>query len=116
MSNLKHPHQKYIATFVFATDNSVRQYTFGGGGRICTAVHDNIQTTSTNFVIAFLRTKLQKEWLDRQLKSLGHLTVLHFVLVCKVFSNICSLFHPITYYDTCQGIYAILPGSIFCPL
>ncbi len=28
MSILKHPHQKYIATFVFATENSVRQYTF----------------------------------------------------------------------------------------
>lgn len=49
MSNLKHPHQKYIATIVFATDNSVRQYTFGGGGRICTAVHNNFQTTSTNY-------------------------------------------------------------------
>ena len=44
-----HPHQKYIATVsMFATDNSVRQYTFGGGDGNRTHVHNNFQTTSTN--------------------------------------------------------------------
>ena len=49
MSILKHPHQKYIATFVFATENSVRQYTFGGGGGNRTHVHNNFETISTNY-------------------------------------------------------------------
>jgi len=45
-SLLSHPvetgraHQKYIATYVFASDNSDRQYTFGGPGGNRTPVQD----------------------------------------------------------------------------
>ena len=42
-----HPHQKYIATFVFAT-RAVRQYTCGGDGEIRTPVLPNFLITSTN--------------------------------------------------------------------
>ena len=46
-----HPHQKYIATVsMFATDNSVRQYTFGGGG--------GIEATSTTTFKQLLRITL----------------------------------------------------------
>ena len=41
LSKPSHPHQKYIATVsMFATDNSVRQYTFGGGGENRTPVQN----------------------------------------------------------------------------
>jgi hypothetical protein len=33
---------------MFATDNSVRQYAFGGGDGNRTHVHNNFETTSTN--------------------------------------------------------------------
>jgi hypothetical protein len=36
--------------------------------------------------------------------------------VCRASSNTYSLFHPIIYYDICQGIYVILPDNVFCPL
>jgi hypothetical protein len=48
LSKPGHPHQKYIATCVFATDNSVRQYTFGGGGRNRTAVQNTFLFASYN--------------------------------------------------------------------
>ena len=46
LSKPGHPHQKYIATFVFATDNSVRQYTFGGGGGNRTLVQNTFLSAS----------------------------------------------------------------------
>jgi len=51
MSNLGTPIRSILPQLycVFATDNSVRQYTFGGGGGNRTHVHNNVQTTSTNY-------------------------------------------------------------------
>ena len=53
LSKPSHPHQKYIATFVFATDNSVRQYTFGGGGGNRTLVQNTfyIASYSNSYII-----------------------------------------------------------------
>ena len=48
MSKLKHPHQKHIQAFATRYRKLGSEYAFGGGGRICTAVHNNFQTTSTN--------------------------------------------------------------------
>jgi len=49
LSKPSHPHQKYIATVsMFATDNSVRQYTSGGGGENRTPVQNTFLVASHN--------------------------------------------------------------------
>jgi len=51
LSKPSHPHQKYIATVsMFATDNSVRQYTFGGGGENRTPVQNTFLVASYNHI------------------------------------------------------------------
>ncbi len=123
MSNLGTPIRSILPQLycVFATDNSVRQYTFGGGGGNRTHVHNNVQTTSTNYFTASVCLCLRLFF-----NNLNHSFLINGVscLISASYkfliNSLTFIFRPTTYFNEirnycniklfrCQPSLALLP-------